>query len=105
MDKMDKPNGEKSPKPIPAFASREAEAEFWDTHDFTDYASFDHPAEVRFAPSGETVPLFVDRETLALAKAIAAEQRVPWEGLLELWLVERREAERAAGAPARRESA
>lgn len=82
-------------KPIPVFSSRDAEAEFWDTHDLTDYASFDNPA--RFGPieSGlELVGLHVDSETLDLARAIAAERNVPWEGLLELWLIERREAER-----------
>lgn len=101
---------EKRPlKPIPAFASREAEAEFWDTHDLTDYFDFDTPVRLNFGPGGEKVELFIETETLELSKAIAAEMGVPWEGLLELWLVERRDAERErraaqSGAP-HRESA
>jgi CopG antitoxin of type II toxin-antitoxin system len=34
---------------IPKFASREAEARFWDTHDFTDYMKEFMPVKVRFA--------------------------------------------------------
>ena len=42
-----------SKKPIPKFSNIEEEAEFWDTHDFTEYYSFDdfklnHP-DVKFA--------------------------------------------------------
>ena len=32
--------------PIPEFATREEEAEFWDTHDFTDYWDELEPANV-----------------------------------------------------------
>ncbi len=99
----------RTPKPIPAFASREAEAEFWDTHDVIDYAISDTPIRLNFGPGGEKVELFIETETLDLSRAIAAEMGVPWEGLLELWLVERRDAERerrAAEAVAqKRESA
>ena len=34
---------------IPDFASREEEAAFWDTHDFTDYLDELHPVKVTFA--------------------------------------------------------
>ncbi len=97
-------------QPIPTFANREAEAEFWDTHDFTDYASFDNP--VPFGPVGsglEQVTIWVDTETLDLAREIAVKERMPWEVLLHLWLVERRDAERerrgAQAAAQKRESA
>lgn len=107
---MAQPSRSRRVKPVPAFANREAEAEFWDTHDFTDYATFDHP--VPFGPlarRSEPVTLYVDPDTLDLVKAMAAEQNVAWEGLLELWLVERRDAEREKRAERpeapRRESA
>lgn len=107
---MDDSNARRPLKPIPAFASREAEAEFWDTHDLTDYMIFDNPVSFGPVDSGlEHVTIWVDTETLDLAREIAAEERVPWEVLLHLWLVERRDAERerrAAEAVARkRESA
>lgn len=37
--------------PIPHFATREEEAEFWDTHDFTDYWDALEPANVGFSPN------------------------------------------------------
>ncbi len=82
-------------KPVPAFANREAEAEFWDTHDLTDYMSFDEPVSFGPIESGlEQVTIWVDTETLDLAREIAAERNIPWDGLLFLWLIERREVER-----------
>lgn len=33
-------------KPIPEFASYEEEANFWDTHDLTDYVDFSKPIRV-----------------------------------------------------------
>lgn len=107
---MDESNARRPLKPIPAFANREAEAEFWDTHDLTDYMSFDNPVPFGPVDGGlEQVTLWVDTETLGLAREIAAAERMPWEVLLHLWLIERREVERerrAAGADAgKRESA
>ncbi len=50
-------NDEK-PSRIPEFQSLEEEAEFWDTHDFTDYLDELRPVQVRFSPNlvrgGET---------------------------------------------------
>jgi hypothetical protein len=34
---------------IPAFKSREKEAKFWDTHDFTDYMKAFTPVKAKFA--------------------------------------------------------
>lgn len=93
---MDESNGRAGLKPIPAFASREAEAEFWDTHDLTEYFDFDNPISVGRIDSGlRQVTFFVDTETLELAKDVAAEKQMDWKWLLHLWLVERRDAEQA----------
>ena len=51
--------------PIPQFATREEEAEFWDTHDFTDYWDDLEPVNVAVSPNLESsfqIPL--DDETL-----------------------------------------
>ena len=40
--------------PIPEFATREEEAEFWDTHDFTDYWDELEPANVTVSPNLES---------------------------------------------------
>jgi len=39
------------PSKIPEFQSREEEAEFWDTHDITDYLEEMRPVKVRFSPN------------------------------------------------------
>ena len=44
----------KAKKPIPDFASIQEEAEFWDTHDTTDYFE-DEPIEVKFADDFKSV--------------------------------------------------
>ena len=88
---------------IPTFASRQEEAEFWDTHDLTDY--FD---DFEYAPSwfqvegplSETVTLHIDVETMDEVRALAEEQGFPPDVLLQIWILERRDAERARRAEA-----
>jgi predicted DNA binding CopG/RHH family protein len=78
------------PSRIPEFQSREEEAEFWDTHDITDYLDELQPVEVRFAPnlsSGMTVRLDpTDREALG---RIAAERGIGPSTLARMWIKER----------------
>jgi hypothetical protein len=75
---------------IPDFRSREKEAEFWDTHDVTDYLDELRPVRVRAAPQlsqGMTVRLDAsDRETLG---RIAAEMGVGPSTLVRIWIKER----------------
>lgn len=79
---------------IPEFRSREEEAEFWDTHDITDYLDELRPVEVRFAPnlsSGMTVRLDpADREALG---RIAVERGVGPSTLVRMWIKERLRSE------------
>lgn len=50
---------------IPEFKSIQEEAEFWDTHDFTDYQEGFTPVRVRFAEKlSEGASLRPDAETL-----------------------------------------
>jgi hypothetical protein len=61
-------NENEGPSRIPEFQSLEEEAEFWDTHDFTDYLDELQSVRVRFSPNlstGMTVRLDpADREAL-----------------------------------------
>ncbi|MDQ3225723.1 MAG: BrnA antitoxin family protein [Chloroflexota bacterium] len=79
---------------IPAFHNREEEAEFWDTHDVTDYLDELRPVQVRFAPNlstGMTVRLDPDdRDALG---RIAAERGVGPSTLVRMWIKERLRAE------------
>lgn len=74
---------------IPEFASREQEAEFWDTHELTDYLDELQPAEVRFAKKlseGITIRL-----TPAMLQRLQAEARRKGVGpstLARMWILE-----------------
>ena len=51
------------PSRIPEFSSIEEEAEFWNTHDFTDYLDASWPVTVPVAPDFRSVyAVYLDRE-------------------------------------------
>ena len=50
----DKPGEMPRPR-IPQFKSREEEAEFWDTHDFTEFESLRRPARLKVAEKIQNV--------------------------------------------------
>ena len=85
---------QRPPSRIPEFQNREEEAEFWDTHDVTDYLDELRPVRVRAMPSlsnGMTVRLdAADRETLG---RIAAERGIGPSTLVRMWIKERLRAE------------
>jgi hypothetical protein len=82
--------GATPPSRIPEFASYEEEAEFWDTHDFTDFQDEFRPVRARFAKnlSGSLdVPL--SPQALAQLDAKAAGQGVSSALLARQWILER----------------
>ena len=80
---------------IPEFTSRAEEAEFWDTHDLTDYFDFDEPIEMEVTgPLSEPITLHIDIETMEEVRALAKERGLPPDGLLYVWILERRDGER-----------
>jgi hypothetical protein len=83
--------------PIPNFANREEEVEFWDSHDLTDY--FEDweftPVSLHLEhPLSEPVTLHIDSETWDEVQTLARERDLPPDGLLHVWILERRDAER-----------
>ncbi len=99
---------EPRPSRIPELANREEEAEFWDTHDFTEFWDETRPVEVTIsqalrdrvearareeAENGLVVPLARDvREELSRH---ADERGIGPSALVRLWVEERLRAERA----------
>lgn len=79
-----------TPSRIPEFQSLEEEAEFWDTHDITDYLDEMRPVKVRYVPNlsaGMTVRLDpADREALG---RISAERGIGPSTLARMWIKER----------------
>jgi hypothetical protein len=81
-----------SPKPkrIPAFASIEEEAAFWDTHSTADYEAEFTPVRVRFGKrlsSGVTIRL--DPDTLQQLRTMAQEKGIGPTTLIRMWVLER----------------
>lgn len=80
----------KPKEPIPEFKSWEEEAEFWDTHDFTDYWEGWTPVQVHFAENlSEGISIRLDPETLRRVHAEAKERGIGAGDLIALWVMER----------------
>jgi hypothetical protein len=75
---------------IPEFASLEEEAQFWDTHDTTDYEGEFKPVQVTFAePLSTGVTVRLDGGTLALLRSRARERGIGPSTLARLWILDR----------------
>ncbi len=87
---------------IPEFKTIEEEAEFWDTHDTTDYEDEFKPIKARFADKlFDRVTIPVDADTLAQLDALAREAELNATALARRWVLERLEQEvRARGQAA-----
>lgn len=80
----------KPKEPIPKFNSYEEEAEFWDTHDVTDY--WDDFAPTQMSSKGsltEGVFVRLDAETLSLVRELAVKCDVSPSALVETWIHDR----------------
>ena len=78
------------PSPIPEFSSIEEEAEFWDTHDFTEYLDESSPVTVRVAPDFRSVyAVYLDREVYEALSGRAREQGTEPSALADAWIRER----------------
>lgn len=89
---------------IPAFNTIEEEAEFWDTHDITDFIDEGMPAEF-VRPSGSTTTLFLrlDRSELEELDRRAAARGTDTASLARAWIEERlrEDADDGTVSPAR----
>lgn len=82
---------------IPEFGSIEEEAEFWDSHDTTDYEDEFKPVRVRFAKNlSEGITIRVDPQTVAKLRSCAHKKGVGPTTLARMWILERLEGEEGA---------
>jgi CopG antitoxin of type II toxin-antitoxin system len=87
--------GRKTKSRIPEFASIEEEAEFWDTHDTTDYEDEFKPVQVRFADKlSDSVSVPVDPEMMVLLQEQARKEGTVPAILIRKWIVERLQDQR-----------
>ena len=81
-----------APSRIPEFRSIEEAAEFWDTHDSTEFEDeFETVHDVRFVPAGPKTPYTVelDDKTIARLERRAQEEGVEPAVLAGVWIRER----------------
>lgn len=78
---------------IPEFKTRPEEAEFWDTHDTTDFEDEFKPVRVRFARNlSEGITIRLDPTTLGQLREQAAAQGLGPTQLIRMWILERIQA-------------
>ena len=86
----------KNLKPIPDFKTTEEEAEFWDTHDSTEYVDWSKSEKTIFPNlkfSTESISIRLPSPLLARLKELANEKDVPYQSLMKVYLSERIEEE------------
>ncbi len=89
MSGADEQHGQRHSR-IPEFASREEEAEFWDTHDITDYWDELKPVKVKFSDRiDHGVIVVFESDTFNQIVEIARERGIFPDALIHTWIVER----------------
>jgi predicted DNA binding CopG/RHH family protein len=82
----------KKRKPIPKFKNEDEEAEFWLTHDTTDYFDYDTRVQMDFSnlkPSTQKVTLRLPTSMLRYLKKIAHQRDVPYQSLMKMFVAEK----------------
>ncbi len=94
-------NGTRPPSRIPEFASIEEEAEWWDTHDITDYLDELRPVQLRVSPTFWSVYRMTLQLDLAdwqeLSQRASAQGSEPAE-LVARWVTDRLRHETPVGS-------
>jgi len=79
----------RSQSKIPEFESIREEAEFWDTHDTTEFLDeFEEADDLVFVrPEMQVISLRLEREFVDRLKAYAQEIGVPYTTLIRMWII------------------
>jgi predicted DNA binding CopG/RHH family protein len=79
----------KSDSKVPEFESIQEEAEFWDTHDTTEFLDeFEEADDLIFVrPEKQVVSLRLERDFVDRLKAYAREVGIPYTTLIRMWII------------------
>ena len=84
-------------KKISKFRSEQEEAEFWATHDSTDYLEGTREVEAKFTrPKKKLVSLRLDEKTIKDLKRIAEGKGIGYLELVRMWVLENLRKTKAA---------
>ena len=90
---MTKEHNQQTPPPtsrIPDFRSREDEAAFWDTHDFTEFLEETRPVQLRVGKNlSEGLTVRLNRQDREELERHASEQGIGPSTLVRMWIKER----------------
>jgi predicted DNA binding CopG/RHH family protein len=79
-------------KKIPEFRSEQDVADFWATHDSTEYVDWSKSRKVVFPnlkPSSRAVPIRFPNYLIERLKLLANRRHVPYQSLIKMFLAER----------------
>ncbi|HTE58350.1 MAG TPA: BrnA antitoxin family protein [Verrucomicrobiae bacterium] len=82
----------KTMKQIPEFKNEQEEAEFWRTHNSTEYVDWSDAKKTVFPnlkPTTESISLRLPSPLLARLKELANDQDVPYQSLMKVYLNDR----------------
>lgn len=83
-------------KRIPKFKSEGEEADFWSTHDSTEYVDYSKAKRAIFTnlkPSTKTISLRLPESLIVHLKLLANKRDIPYQSLLKMFLAEKIEEE------------
>lgn len=84
-------------KKIPKFKTEKQEADFWATHDSSDYLSQTKEAKVRFTrPAKKLVSVRLDEKTINKLKKVANSKGIGYLELIRMWVLENLNKTKAA---------
>ncbi len=79
-------------KQMPTFKNEQEEADFWATHDTTEYFDTSKPVEIDFShlkPSTKSITLRLPVSLLQSIRKIANKKDVPYQSLMKIFLDEK----------------
>jgi len=83
---------------IPQFASEQEEAEFWATHDATEFLDETETVNMTFVdarPPKKQISLRLDSEVISQLKVVATRKGIGYQTLIRMWVMERLNQEAA----------
>lgn len=79
-------------KAFPKFKDEDAERDFWDTHDLTDYFDYSKAERVIFPnlkPSTKSISLRLPEMMIARLKQTANSMDIPYQSLMKIFLADK----------------
>ena len=77
---------------LPKFATEQEEADFWDTHDSTEYLGATEPVAATFVdarPPKQQISLRLEPAVIERLKKVAQSKGIGYQTMIRMWVMER----------------